>query len=112
MAVSTNTNPQIIHQLPKKIVMRSIHIRKFGLAVGLTWALLYLGCMLVMITVGRDGTVLFFNSLLHGIDTAPIIRMDVPFYEFVIGLTQSFVLGWLVGACIAGIYNISLEANY
>lgn len=88
--------------------MNAIHIRKFGFAVGLTWALLYLGCAIVMMTVGREGTVLFFNSLLHGLETAPIIRMDVPFYEFCIGLAESFILGWLVGACIAGIYNFSL----
>lgn len=88
--------------------MNAIHIRKFGLAVGLTWALLYLGCAIVMLTVGREGTALFFNSLLHGLDTAPIIRMDVPFYEFIIGLLESFVLGWLVGACVAGIYNFSM----
>ena len=88
--------------------MSAIHIRKFGLAVGLTWALLYLGCALVMLTVGKEGTVRFFNSLLHGLDTAPVIRMDVPLYEVCIGLVESFVLGWLVGACVAGIYNFSL----
>jgi len=91
--------------------MNIIHIRKFGLAVGLTWSLLYLGCAIVMFTVGREGTVLFFNSLLHGLDTTSIIRMDVPFYEFCIGLVESFILGWLVGACIAGIYNLSFGKN-
>jgi hypothetical protein len=97
-----------IHLTKKKNVMNAIHIRKFGLAVGLTWALLYLGCAIVMMTVGREGTVLFFNSLLHGLDTAPIIRMGVPFYEFCIGLVESLILGWLVGACVAGIYNFSM----
>jgi len=89
--------------------MKGIHIRKFGLAVGLTWALLYLGCTMLMLTVGKDGTVLFFNSLFHGLDTSAIVRMGVPFYEFCIGLVESFILGWLVGACTAGIYNFSLS---
>jgi hypothetical protein len=102
------TDSMTLHLTKKKNAMNTIHIRKFGLAVGLTWALLYLGCAIVMMTVGREGTVLFFNSLLHGLETAPIIRMDVPFYEFCIGLVESFILGWLVGACIAGIYNFSL----
>ncbi|MCB0669973.1 MAG: hypothetical protein KDC80_29305 [Saprospiraceae bacterium] len=92
--------------------MNTIHIRKFGLAVGLTWVLLYLGCAIVMLVVGREGTALFFNSLLHGLETASIIRMDVPFYEFCIGLAESFILGWLVGACIAGIYNFSLNKKW
>lgn len=105
MAATGNTT---IHLTKKKNAMNAIHIRKFGLATGLTWALLYLGCAIVMMTVGQEGTVLFFNSLLHGLDTTPIIRMDVPFYEFCIGLAESFILGWLVGACVAGIYNFSL----
>ncbi len=89
--------------------MNSINIRKFGLAVGATGALLYLGCILLMATVGRNGAIQFFNSLLHGLDVAPILRMDVPFYEVCIGLVETFALGWLVGACIAGIYNFSMS---
>ena len=46
--------------------MNRIDVKKFGLSFGLTGALLYFGCILVMATVGRDGTVAFFNSLLHG----------------------------------------------
>ena len=88
--------------------MQHIDIKKFALAWGVVGALFYLGCIILMATVGRDGTILFFNSLLHGLDTAPIIRMGVPFYEFCIGMVESFILGWLVGACIAGIYNFSM----
>lgn len=87
----------------------TINIRKFGLAVGLTGALLYLGCMLVMATTGHAGTVQFFNSLLHGLDVSAIIRMDIPLWEAGIGLVETFILGWLVGASIAGIYNGSIK---
>lgn len=85
--------------------MNTINIKKFGLAFGITGALLYLGCILVMIIAGREGTILFFNSLLHGLDTAPIIRMDIPWWEALIGIIQTFIIAWLVGACIAGLYN-------
>ncbi len=91
--------------------MNSINIRKFGLAVGATGVLLYFGCILLMLTVGRDGTILFFNNLLHGLDTTSIIRMNVPIQEAIIGLVQTFVLGWLVGASIAGIYNYSMRKS-
>ncbi|MCJ8164211.1 DUF5676 family membrane protein [Pontibacter sp. E15-1] len=87
----------------------SINIRKFGFAVGLTGALLYLGCILVMATAGPGGTVQFFNSLLHGLDVSAILRMDVPLWEAGIGLVETFVLGWLIGACIAGIYSVSVK---
>lgn len=89
--------------------MNHINVKKFGLAFGLTAALLYLGCMSVMITVGHDGTVKFFNSLLHGLDVSTVIRMDVPLWEEGIGIIETFVIGWLIGACVAFFYNISLE---
>ncbi|GAB4257579.1 MAG: hypothetical protein Kow0027_24880 [Saprospiraceae bacterium] len=91
--------------------MNAIDIRKFGLAVGATWAILYIGCAVVMMTVGQSGTIAFFNSLLHGLDVGSIIRPEVPLSEFFIGLLESFILGWLVGACIAGIYNFTIKPN-
>jgi len=85
----------------------TINAKKFGFAVGLTMALLYLGCVVVMATVGYDGTVKFFNSLFHGMDTSSIVRMNIPLSEACIGIAETFILGWLVGACIAAIYNVS-----
>lgn len=99
----------IHHHHQKKLKMSSINIRKFGLATGATGVILYLGCILLMLTVGKDGTVQFFNNLIHGLDTSSIIRMNVPVQEALIGIVQTFVLGWLVGACIAGIYNFSMS---
>ncbi|HNT79580.1 MAG TPA: DUF5676 family membrane protein [Bacteroidia bacterium] len=89
--------------------MNRIHVKKLGLAFALTGALLYLGCMALMLTVGHNGTVSFFNSLLHGLDVSTIVRMDVPLWEGVLGIIQTFILAWLVGACIAGFYNASLK---
>ena len=85
--------------------MERLSIKKLGLAVGSTGALLYLGCILLMVTVGQEGTVKFFNSLLHGLDTSSIIRMNVPIWEAIFGIVQTFILGWLIGALIAAIYN-------
>ena len=93
----------------KKITMNHINIRKFGLAFGITGALLYFGCTVVMLTLGHDSTVKFFNTLLHGLDVASIIRMDIPLVEVLTGLVQTFIISWLIGACIAGIYNISFN---
>ena len=87
----------------------TINVKKFGFAVGITMALLYLGCAIVMATVGHAGTVKFFNSLLHGLDVSSIVRMNVPLWEGVAGIVETFVLGWLIGACIAGFYNAVLK---
>ncbi len=89
--------------------MEKLNIKRFGVAVGSTGALLYVGCILLMITVGREGTIWFFNSLLHGLDTTSIIRMDVPVWQAILGIVQTFILGWLIGALIASVYNIGLK---
>lgn len=85
--------------------MKKLSIKNFGLAFGITGALLYLGCSLLMAIAGREGTVKIFNSLLHGLDTASIIRMDIPWWEELLGIAGTFVICWLTGICIAVIYN-------
>ena len=65
--------------------------------------------MIVMITAGQEGSIAFFNSLLHGIDTTNIIRMDVPLLEAFFGVIQTFILWWLIGACIAAFYNAQIK---
>ena len=89
--------------------MKLINIRKLGLAFGITGALLYFGCTLTMLILGHDRTVKYFNTLLHGLDVSSIIRMDIPLVEVLTGLVQTFIISWLIGACIAGIYNISFN---
>lgn len=89
--------------------MNHINVKKFGLACGLTGALFYIGCILLIITVGHNGTAKFFNSLLHGLDVSTLIRIDVPLWEAGIGIIETSILGWLIGACIAIIYNISVK---
>ena len=89
-------------------IMEAINIRRFGMAFGFTSALLYLGCAFVMWTVGKEASILFFNSLMHGIDVTSIIRTDMPWWEMAMGLVEIFILGWLTGAAIASIYNFGL----
>jgi len=91
--------------------MNRINVKKFGFAMGLTATLLYAGCMIVLVTAGHEGSIKFFNSLLHGLDTSSIIRMDVPLLEALLGIVQYFILGWLIGACIAAFYNAQLKLN-
>lgn len=89
--------------------MNHINIRKLGLAFGIIGALLYFGCAVVMLTLGHDSTVKFFNTLLHGLDVSSIIRMNISLVEELLGLVQTFILSWLIGACIAAIYNVSFN---
>ncbi len=84
-----------------------INARRLGVAVGSTGVLFYLACILTMSTAPRDKAILFFNSLLHGIDVTPILRAHVPLPEVLLGIVSTFVLGWFAGALIAGFYNLS-----
>ncbi|HDZ05768.1 hypothetical protein LCGC14_0280910 [marine sediment metagenome] len=89
--------------------MNRLNVKKLGFAFGLTGALIYLGCMIVMATAGQEGTIVFFNSLLHGLDTTNIIKMDVPPLEVLMGIVQTFILCWLIGASIGAFYNAQIK---
>lgn len=91
--------------------MSAINTKRFGFAFGSTFALLYLGCVFVMATVGSEVTIRFFNSLLHGLDVTSIIRMNMPIGEMIIGIIEIFILGWLTGATIASIYNCTCRTK-
>ena len=91
--------------------MGVIKVKKLGLAVGLTCAILHLGCALVVAITSREQAILFFNTLLHGLDVSSILRTQISTAEMVYGVIQIFVLGWLVGATIASIYNFNFIKN-
>lgn len=89
--------------------MNNISIKKFGFAFGATCAILYFGCAMVMFILGHDSTVKFFNTILHGLDVSSIIRKDITPVEEIIGLVQTFIIGGLIGACVAFLYNVSFN---
>ena len=91
--------------------MTRIHIKRLGFACGITGVILYLGCIVLMATIGRNGTISFFNSLFHGMDVSSVIRMDVPAIEALMGIVQTFILGWLIGACVAAFYNVTIKRS-
>ena len=85
--------------------MDVINVRGLGLAFGSTAAILYLGCALILHSLGTEKAITFFNSLMHGIDVTSIIKTDMSLGTMIIGIIQVFILGWLTGASIASIYN-------
>lgn len=91
--------------------MNHIHIKSLGFAAGITAALIYLACALVMNFTNEEITRNFFNGLFHGIDIGSILRMNITFRETLAGLIQTFVITWLVGASVAAIYNILISTR-
>jgi len=82
---------------------------RLGWGFGATGVVFYLGCMLTMATVPREKAVVFFNSLLHGLNVEPMLKTSVPAGEVVLGLITTFILGWFAGVLIAGFYNLGLR---
>lgn len=86
--------------------MHTLSISRFGFALGGACAILYVGCVFVMLTVPREAVVRFFNSIMHGWDVEPIMRWDMPWWEAFVGTLEIFILGWLFGALVAALYNV------
>ncbi len=87
--------------------MHTMSIRRFGFALGASLGFLYLACVFVMLTAPKEAVVRFFNSILHGWNIEPIMRWDMPWWEAVVGTIEITILGWLFGALVAMLYNIS-----
>jgi hypothetical protein len=90
----------------KELLMHRFSVWRFALALASSFAVVYLGCVWVMLTVSKETAIQFFNSILHGVDVTPIMRWEMPWWEMVIGVLEVFILGWLFGALMAVIYNL------
>lgn len=88
--------------------MNHINIKRFGFALGGTIALVYLGCILVMGIRGPEATIAFFNNLMHGLDLSSVVRKTpMTIGEALTGIVEWFIIGWLIGASIAVLYNVT-----
>ena len=84
--------------------MNTLNSTRLGLAFGLTLALLNFFCRLVVVALPRDWVTQFLNSFTH-VDWTPLIRWNMPAGEWLVGVLEVFVAGWIAGALIGVIYN-------
>lgn len=94
---------------PPSLPSLQLNPKYLGLAFGATGVMFYLSCMLTMATVSHDKAVVFFNSLLHGLDVGPILKTSVPASQVALGLVTIFILCWFAGVLIAGVYNLGVR---
>ena len=85
--------------------MNHIKVTKFGLAIGIAATLYYFACALVFMIGGRDVSIQYLNSILHGVDVSPILKESMTVGELCISLIDFFVITTLIGATVAAIYN-------
>jgi hypothetical protein len=86
--------------------MERLSVTRLGFALGTVFAALYGVSMVIVMGGPRETVVAFFNSVLHGIDVAPIMRWDMPWWEMVVGIIEVFIFGWLLGMATASLYNL------
>jgi hypothetical protein len=71
---------------------KTISPTRFGFAFGATCVIFRVGCILTLITVPRDKAIASFNSLVHGIDAAPILRESIMPGEVLLGIVSTLPL--------------------
>ena len=86
--------------------MNRISVKGVSCALASCCAVLYVSCVFIMLTVPKEAVVRFFNSILHGWDVSSIMRWDMPWWEAALGALEMFILGWLIGALFAVVYNL------
>ncbi len=85
--------------------MNRLAVNPFGLAIGVTSVIMYVIGLILMQILGQESTVYVFNSMMQGIDTTSIVRMDMPVGQIIFGLISTFLVGWITGSIIAALYN-------
>lgn len=91
--------------------MNKISVKRFAFAWGITGTLLYIGHMLLVLTVGSEITLSFLYNALYGLDVTKISHLDILLWKISLGMTETFFQGGITGGCIALIYNISLKSK-
>lgn len=86
--------------------MNNIRVNQFGLAAGITTALLSLACALLIMMLGKDTTITFSNSIFHGLDISLIVTDKITFGQVLLGLFETFIIGLLIGVGLAFFYNL------
>jgi hypothetical protein len=59
----------------------------------------------------HDKAIIFFNSLLHGVDVTSILKTSMPVSQMIFGAITTFILAWFAGAMTAVFYNPSVKGR-
>lgn len=78
---------------------------KSAISSGITSVIIYLGCYLIMLLLGKESLVKLSNYLFHGVDFSTIIRINIPVGETLLGLVISFFFWGIIGFTYTLIFN-------
>ena len=85
--------------------MNNLKPIKSAISAGITSVVIYLGCYLIMMILGKDSLVKLSNYLFHGVDFSTIINANISIGETVVGLIISFFFWGFIGFVFTLTYN-------
>lgn len=89
--------------------MKKLNAFQFGFAMGITGSIFYV--LIVLLSLMSEKTVVNgMNLLFHGFDFAPLMQDHTPFgINDLLGAILIFLLFFLFGSIVAGVYNYVLK---
>ena len=84
----------------------TISPKRAGITLAITTSAIYLVCVFVIMRVPREMAIDLYNNILHGLDVSGILKPSMTISQMAAGLISVFIIGWLVGATFASIYNL------
>ena len=81
-----------------------LNVNTIGLTTGIVAGIASIVCA-VLFWIAPAFTLNLFGSLTHGIDLSKIATTTLSFGRFLLGFIVSVILGYLVGALFAFVYN-------
>lgn len=86
--------------------MKTINVKKFGIACGLMGVGMYAGFLLSVAVIGYDQTVVFLNGIFRGLDMSSVFGSDIQGWKAGFGIAQAFGISWIFGTCISVFQNV------
>ena len=89
----------------REVIMDRLSPRRFGMAMGTSFALLYLLCAVGASIVPENVGIRFLTMIAHSIDWKSVTVWKFAWADVLCGTLAWLVMGWSMGALIAVLYN-------
>ena len=77
---------------------------KIGIALGLVFAIMSLICA-ILVYIFPNGMISLANNIAHGIDFSQIAKTSFSWGRVIVGIIETFIIGFIGGWLFGLIYN-------
>lgn len=86
--------------------MKTINVKRFGIACGLMGVGMYVGFLLSVLIIGYDQTTIFLNGIFRGLDMSTLFSSDIQGWKAGFGIAQAFIISWIFGTLVSVFQNV------